>query len=101
MAILFGRIPESELGTKYTHFGVIHGWVPVYIGEPDNQVDGPVIAVRNGWPEFLEPLGRWVYNVGSLVAELTMPGFECDGWEIAVRGRLTADSGADSQEVHP
>jgi len=95
MAILFDRVPASELGTKYTHFGYLHGFVPVYIGEVDNEADGPLIAVRNNWPDWLEDVGCWMWLCGDFISHLLgFPG--SDGWMMEVAGEITPPN-----EVHP
>lgn len=88
MAILFGRIPASDLGPgrKFTHHGLIHGFVPVYIG--DLGAEGPMIAVANGWPEWLEGVGRFLWVASAWLGELLVPGFECPGWRVQILGRL-------------
>ena len=83
-------VKQSELGTTYKHWGTIHGWVPVYIGI--NKDDGRVrVAVRNGWPDWLEDLGRWAYLLGEFVTELCFPQYESPGFCIRVKGDVVRD----------
>ena len=80
-------IPADELDREFTHYGTLHGFVPVYLGDLDN-LDGPKIAVRNGWPEVMEDVGRWLYAGSAWLGQLLVPGFENPGWRIEVRGEL-------------
>jgi hypothetical protein len=86
MAIFFDRIPQDMIGAgkDFTHVGLIHGFVPVYIGK--HETDCPVIAVRNGWPDWLEPVGRALRESVSLLASLVYPDFEDPGFVIHVQG---------------
>jgi len=49
MSIL-NPIPQSEIGTKYSHYGWFAGLVPIYIGDIDSE--GPVVIERNWVPEW-------------------------------------------------
>lgn len=82
------RVPDAELGTRFTHWGTVHGWVPVYFSDP--RAPGDLhLAVRNGYPDFLEPLGRWVYLIGELITELAFPDYESPGFRVEAFGRLS------------
>lgn len=89
MAFLWNMIPKSELGPgkKYTHYGRIHGWVPVYFGDLDS--DAPRVAVQNGLPDFIEDVGRWLFIIGEAIVDLAFdrPG---EGWRLEVLGEIPA-----------
>jgi hypothetical protein len=90
MAMFFGRVPASEMGPgrTFTHKGLIHGFVPVYIGDPHGE---PIIAVRNGWPEWLGDLGLFLWEFSCDVRELMFGGFddaEPMGFKIRILGEL-------------
>lgn len=87
MAIFFNRVPPDLLGPgkPFTHYGTIHGFVPVYIGDPYGDC---LISVRNGWPDWLEPLGRMLWELTADVAEFLNPDFEHPGWKINIQGEL-------------
>jgi hypothetical protein len=83
---IFNQIPKSELGTTWTHYGYIHGFVPVYLSE----LDGPSInvAVRNWCPEWLEDLGRTLWLLVDAVTSAVNPDFKCPGFRIDVGPRI-------------
>lgn len=83
MAMLFNRIPEDEVRRDFTNLGFIHGWVPVYIGDLSGGM--PLVAVRNGYPDWLEPLARHMWLAAEWVFTRTAPGFEPpDGWKLSI-----------------
>ena len=45
---IFDPIPQSELGTKYTHYGWFAGLVQIYMGNVDSEA--PDVAERNWVP---------------------------------------------------
>ena len=83
MAMLFSLITQDEIRKDFTNLGFIHGWVPVYIGGLDE--DMPLVAVRNGFPGWLEPVGRHLWLLAEWVLLHTVPGFEPpDGWKLSI-----------------
>lgn len=89
MAILFGRIPASDLGTRYTHFGRFYGIVPVYLGDPFGP--GPDVAVRNGWPDWLLDVADMVWNAAVWARQMMDPTFEHPGFSYMVDGEYKPD----------
>ncbi|WP_238890943.1 hypothetical protein [Achromobacter insuavis] len=76
MSIL-SRIPRTELGTRFTHYGWFCGVVPVYLGNLDSEA--PLVAERNGIPEWVMSLA------GSLfTAFLTAAAVFAPHWDIEV-----------------
>ena len=88
---IFDRIPKSELGTTYTHYGLIHGWVPVLYGELDS--DCPVVAVEDWVPDWIEPIARWAYEACDFLADLLVPGYKSDGFLMLIRGEVNRGGG--------
>lgn len=74
MSVFFNRVPASELGTTFTHYGLFCGCVPVYLGALDT--DCPAVAARNGVPEFALDLAEMVFGACCLVCSLLNPEFE-------------------------
>lgn len=86
---IFHQIPDSELGTTYTHYGLIHGWVPVLFGNMDSEA--PIVAVENWIPEWVEDVGAWLYVAYDLLATILWPGYESKGWCLTVVGQIKPD----------
>lgn len=47
---IFKRLSREQILKDYTHYGLMYGIVPVYIGDPNGESR---ICVRNWWPELL------------------------------------------------
>ncbi len=86
MAVIFGRVPKAELGTVYTHVGRFYGIIPVYIGDPFGPA--PVVAVRNGLPEWLLDAADLVWNLAVAARRLFDPTFPHPGFMMAVTGEI-------------
>jgi len=86
MAILFGRVPAKDFGTKFTHFGRFYSIVPVYLGDPFGPA--PVVAVRNGLPDWLLDVADLVWNAAVWARQLVDPEYEHPGFMIAVTGEI-------------
>lgn len=86
MAIFFNRVPESDFGTRYTHFGRLYGLVPIYIGDPDSLA--PEIAVVNGLPDWLIDVADLCWNAAVWVRSAVDPNFEHPGFMLEVRGEF-------------
>ncbi len=89
MAVLFGRIKKSELGKTFTHYGLIHGWVPVLIG--DLTSSEPLICEENDIPTFVLDLGTFLAQLTDAIAHTANPRYESRGFELRVMGRFEKD----------
>ncbi len=89
MAVLFGRIKKSDLGTTFTHYGLAHGWVPVLIG--DLHSDAPLLCAENDIPEFVLDTAIVLSQLVTAVAQALDPFHESRGFAILVRGRFEKD----------
>lgn len=83
---IFHQIPDSDLGTRYTHYGLIHGWVPVLFGRLDS--DAPLVAVENWMPDWIEDLGAWLFIAFDMLATVFWPGYKSQGWLLVVKGQI-------------
>lgn len=86
MAIFFDRIHADDLGTKYTHYGLFYGFVPVYIGDPFGEC--PDVAVRNGWPDWLLDFGDAMFRLAAWACELINPEWKNPGFFYRVTGKI-------------
>lgn len=84
MSIL-SRIPRGELGTKYTHYGLFCGLLPVYVGDLDSEA--PEVVERNGWPACTLSLCASLYGSFIWFASLFAPGQAFD-WPLVITGRI-------------
>lgn len=86
---IFNQIPDADLGSTYTHYGLIHGWVPVLFGNMDSE--SPLVAVENWIPEFTEDVGALLYMAFDFLAEVFWPGYKSEGWLLVVKGQIKPD----------
>lgn len=70
MSIL-SQIPSTELGTRFTHYGWFCGVVPVYLGNLDGEA--PLVAERNGIPEWVLSLATALFSTFVQVAATVAP----------------------------
>lgn len=47
---VFKRLTKDQIRSQFQYTGLFMGCVPVYVGDPYGDC---VLAVRNGWPEWL------------------------------------------------
>lgn len=83
MSILH-RLSKEEL-LDYQHKGWIFGVVPVYIGDLESR--GPMIAERNGIPEWWFSLFEALFGIFCWLMTLANPDFE-PTFPILVTGEL-------------
>lgn len=68
------RMTETEIRRNFQHYGLMFGFVPVYVGNA--QSDAPLIEVRNWWPDWLLDVGHFLFDAFSLLATMVNPQFE-------------------------
>lgn len=84
MAIL-NRLTRAEIERDYTHTGWFCGLVPVYIG--GLELEGPLVAARNGVPEWWFDLVGFLYGFTAASAECLF-GLDMPGWKLTLTGRI-------------
>ncbi|MFT7565839.1 MAG: hypothetical protein ACI846_000125 [Pseudoalteromonas distincta] len=72
MAIL-KQLTREEILKDYTHYGLMYGVIPVYIGDPNGESR---ICVRNWWPEWLLDFGDFVFDVSASCIQFFDPTYE-------------------------
>lgn len=82
---IISRIPRSDLGTKYTHYGLFCGLLPVYIDDPESEA--PEVVERNGWPAWTLSLCAGLHGSFIWFASLISPGQVFD-WPLVITGRI-------------
>ncbi|MFG0232467.1 hypothetical protein [Achromobacter sp. 413638] len=91
MSIL-SRIPSTELGTRFTHYGWFCGVVPVYLG--DLEGEAPLVAERNGIPEWVLSLASALFGALVQVAAIVAPGRDIQV-PLMVTGPIMPPPGGD------
>lgn len=85
MSVFFNRVPASELGTTFTHYGWFCACVPIYLG--DLETDCPNVTVRNGVPDFLLDVVEGLFAAFCLVCSLANPAFIAE-YPLLITGRI-------------
>ena len=73
MAVFIGRISKERIKAEFTHYGLMYGFIPVYIGHPYGICR---VAVRNGWPDWLLDFGDLLFEVYATFQKMMDPHFE-------------------------
>ena len=81
---IFGRIPASELGTKYTHYGWF-GLCPVYLGALEH--DCVEMADRNWIPSWWFSLNQRACEAAIFVMSAIDADYE-PMWPMRVGGAI-------------
>ncbi|MET2951304.1 hypothetical protein ABXV18_24790 [Vibrio owensii] len=72
MAIL-NPIPQEELHRNFDYYGLMYGFVPIYIGNIKSEA--PNIAVRNGWPDWILDFADGVFEFSNFFVQLFYPHY--------------------------
>ncbi|MFY2033724.1 hypothetical protein ACOTDT_16425 [Achromobacter xylosoxidans] len=91
MSILF-QIRHPELGTRFTHYGWFCGVVPVYLG--DLEGEAPLVAERNGIPEWVLSLASALFGAIIKVAAAVAPDYVFQV-PLVVTGPIVSPPGGD------
>ena len=91
MSIL-SRIPSTELGTRFTHYGWFCGVVPVYLGDLEDEA--PLVAERNGIPEWVLSLASALFGAFIKVAAAIAPDCVIQ-LPLVVTGPIVSPRGGD------
>lgn len=82
---IFNRLPDAVIRRNFQHYGLMFGFVPVYVGDADSEA--PKIEVRNGWPDWLLDVGQGLWNSFSMFRQLIDPFYE-PTFMIKLMGRI-------------
>lgn len=78
---IFDRISSADIEENFSHYGLFCGFVPVYVGDMENDCS---VAVRNWWPD-------WLFNVAVFLLDayaFTLPHKETVPFPIVITGRI-------------
>ena len=78
-------IAPEELGTKYTHYGLFCGLVPVYVGRPESE--SPDVVERNWVPALWLWIVVGVYGLFIAACSLVNDDYE-PAWPITITGPI-------------
>lgn len=65
-------VPRTELGTKYSHYGLLFGLLPVYVGEAES--GAPLVVERNWVPSICFDATEALIDLVEFVAQLLLLG---------------------------
>ncbi|WP_343590156.1 hypothetical protein [Paracidovorax wautersii] len=82
---IFHPVPRTQLGSEFTHYGWFVGLVPVYVGDLDQVA--PVVAERNGVPEWCFTLAEAAFGLFCWVSSMVSPDFE-PSFPILITGEI-------------
>ncbi|WP_159711489.1 hypothetical protein [Geminicoccus flavidas] len=85
---IFGQLSRDEILQEFTHYGMIYGCVPVYLGDPYGPA--PLVQVRNWWPEWILGAADAVFGFLAAIRQSIDPTWEHPGFPIAVLGKIEA-----------
>lgn len=71
---IFGQLSRDEIRRDFTHYGLMFGFVPVYIGDPESEA--PRVCVRNWWPEWLLDAAQALFDVCVAMKTAADPFYE-------------------------
>lgn len=84
-------LSQAEIRANFSHYGLMFGCVPVYVGQPDSEA--PVIAVRNGWPDWLLDAAHGLFVGVAVICQWVNPHFEPCFW-FELTGPIEGASGS-------
>ena len=61
---VFKRLTREEILKDYTHYGLMYGVVPIYVGDPNGESR---VCVRNWWPDWLLDFADGVFFICSSI----------------------------------
>lgn len=82
---LLKRLTKEQIAKDYSHYGLMFGVVPVYVGNPMSE--SPTICVRNWWPEWLFDIAAGLFSVAVQMRTSVDPLYE-PMFPIRLQGKI-------------
>lgn len=86
---IFNRMPAAQIKSNFQYYGLMFGFVPVYVGAMDSEA--PVVEVRNWWPDWLLDVGHILFCSFAMLATMVNPEFEPE-FRITITGPIDPDA---------
>lgn len=83
--VISNQLKEAEIQAKFQHYGMLFGFVLVYVGNVESEV--PLVEVRNGYPDWLLDVGYGISEMACAVTSFLHPSFD-PVFRIVLTGRI-------------